>query len=234
VSVSDPIVPFRETIVPPPQVDMVNEAMEGENRCVKQPPDEADSCHVDIETPNKQCRFVIRAAPLPQDFTKLLETNHYLLRALASGAELTSRTLEEIAALRTSLEAAAKEEEQLSGCVERILSFGPKRAGSNILVNSVAGLHVATAWSQDRVREDGRADYLSSVLNGFQLAALAGPICEEPMMGVAFFIEEWTLQDEGETGWGPLSGQIVSTVKVRFCEIYVLYRYHIASDLAKF
>jgi ribosome assembly protein 1 len=148
VSVSDPIVPFRETIVPPPQVDMVNEAMEGENRGLKQPPDEADTSHVDIETPNKQCRFVIRAAPLPPEFTKLLERNQYLLRALASGTELTSRTLEEIAALRTGLEAAVQEDEQLRGCVERILSFGPKRTGSNILVNSVPGLHVATAWSQ--------------------------------------------------------------------------------------
>ena len=36
VSVSDPIVPFRETIVPPPQTDMVNEAIEEENRPVKQ------------------------------------------------------------------------------------------------------------------------------------------------------------------------------------------------------
>ena len=31
VVASDPIVPFRETVVPPPSVDNVNEAIEGEN-----------------------------------------------------------------------------------------------------------------------------------------------------------------------------------------------------------
>ena len=32
VTVSEPIVPFRETIVPVPETDMVNEAIEGENK----------------------------------------------------------------------------------------------------------------------------------------------------------------------------------------------------------
>lgn len=31
INVSEPIVPFRETIVPPPIVDMVNQAIEGQN-----------------------------------------------------------------------------------------------------------------------------------------------------------------------------------------------------------
>ena len=53
-------------------------------------------------------------------------------------------------------------------------------------------------------------------VNGFQLATLAGPICEEPMHGVAFIIEAWNLEVEGDSGWGPLSGQIVSTFKVEF------------------
>ena len=205
VSVSDPIVPFRETIVPPPQTDMVNEAIEEENRPVKQQlqqqfkPEEVDSLAAELETPNKQCRFVIRSVPLPPEFTKLLENSQHLLKALTSSAELTSRTLQEISELRTSLEASADQDEQLSGCVERILSFGPKRVGPNILVNNVPGLlQLTTAWCQEqrsKVRGgDGRPDYLSSLVNGFQLATLAGPLCEEPMMGVAFFIEDWSLR----------------------------------------
>ncbi len=58
-------------------------------------------------------------------------------------------------------------------------------------------------------------------MNGFQLASLNGPICEEPMMGVAFILEEWTLLDEGDSGWGPLSGQIVSAVKVLFFILWI-------------
>ena len=52
------------------------------------------------------------------------------------------------------------------------------------------------------------------LVNGFQLATFAGPLCEEPMMGLGFIIESWEHAEEGDSGWGPLSGQIVSTVKV--------------------
>ena len=36
INVSEPIVPFRETIIEPPKLDMVNEAIEGENTIVKE------------------------------------------------------------------------------------------------------------------------------------------------------------------------------------------------------
>lgn len=35
-------------------------------------------------------------------------------------------------------------------------------------------------------------DYDNSMISGFQLATLAGPLCEEPLMGVCFVIENWT------------------------------------------
>lgn len=35
-------------------------------------------------------------------------------------------------------------------------------------------------------------DYDNSVVSGFQLASLAGPLCEEPLMGVCFVVEKWT------------------------------------------
>jgi len=40
-------------------------------------------------------------------------------------------------------------------------------------------------------------DYDNSIISGFQLATLAGPLCEEPLMGVCFVIENWisTQQD---------------------------------------
>ena len=36
----------------------------------------------------------------------------------------------------------------------------------------------------------------NSIVSGFQLAALSGPMCEEPMMGVCFVIEDWRREDE--------------------------------------
>jgi len=58
-------------------------------------------------------------------------------------------------------------------------------------------------------------EYDSSFINGFQLATVAGPLCDEPLMGVAFIVDEWeidkTISDSGV--YGPLSGQIVSLSK---------------------
>ena len=58
-------------------------------------------------------------------------------------------------------------------------------------------------------------DYDNSVISGFQLATLAGPLCEEPLMGVCFAIENWTslVQDglpvaTGSTGLTGLTGSV--------------------------
>ena len=57
----------------------------------------------------------------------------------------------------------------------KILSFGPKNIGSNILVKS----------SQCSSLGD---KYLSSLIHGFQLATQAGPLCEEPLSGHSLHI----------------------------------------------
>lgn len=38
--------------------------------------------------------------------------------------------------------------------------------------------------------------YESSMVNGFQLATLAGPLCEEPMMGVCFVVKKWEINNQ--------------------------------------
>lgn len=65
----------------------------------------------------------------------------------------------------------------------------------------------------------------SSVISGFQLATAAGPLCEEPMWGLAFVIEarisplEGQQSDDLETSYQPLeqygifTGQVMNTVK---------------------
>eukprot|EP01132_Coremiostelium_polycephalum_P011146 gene11146-13654_t len=53
-----------------------------------------------------------------------------------------------------------------------------------------------------------------SIVSGFQLATLTGPLCDEPMMGVCLVVEDIEFQ-EGEFNdfYGPLSGQMISAVK---------------------
>uniref|UniRef100_A0A0D6QUR7 Elongation factor-like 1 n=1 Tax=Araucaria cunninghamii TaxID=56994 RepID=A0A0D6QUR7_ARACU len=73
----------------------------------------------------------------------------------------------------------------------------------------------------------------SSIVSGFQLATAAGPLCEEPMWGLAFLVEAYMFPARskssdssdvvGENGsrndtqhpeqYGPLSGQVMTAVK---------------------
>ena len=63
MNVSDPIVPFRETIVVPPKVDMVNEAIEN-NTSVKEKKEEDLS--VQLQTPYQLNTLHMVALPLPE------------------------------------------------------------------------------------------------------------------------------------------------------------------------
>lgn len=73
------------------------------------------------------------------------------------------------------------------------------RYGPNILLNSVEAYQRPSVW-QCLVREDvaGEAgalrDFDNSIISGFQLATLSGPMCEEPLMGVCFSVERWDIQ----------------------------------------
>ncbi|KAL1139273.1 hypothetical protein AAG570_006259 [Ranatra chinensis] len=237
---SEPIVPFRETIVPPPVVDMVNEAIHDENVLTKKLDSDDDCGVITMYTSNKQSLFKICCVPLPSEVTDILENNTELIKILDSYMNtksqdnksdndtvkedhqtncLTSKTLKAIENLKACIGIAF---ERSGGCwsgntVNKIWCFGPRRCGPNILINEIEGYEGRNIW--DRVNLDtvnkSLYDYESSFINGFQLATLAGPLCEEPMMGVAFVVQRWTIEPTCVVSgnYGPLSGQIVSTVK---------------------
>ena len=209
LTVSEPIVPFRETVVRPPDLDMVNEAIEAEEGKEKE-----DA--ITLETPNKQCKLVVKAVALPAALSRLLEERADLLRGVARhGALLPPAAREQADLLRQQVEAMLEEEDELKGLQDNLWSFGPKRCGPNLLFNLVPSCSSGGAWPAAEPRAPGglRGELESSVVQGFQLATLAGPLCEEPVMGVAFLLLDWQVEEEGEEGWGPLSGQVVSTMK---------------------
>lgn len=57
----------------------------------------------------------------------------------------------------------------------------------------------------------------SSIVSGFQLAAAAGPLCDEPLWGLAFLVEPYIFPDNSETvqpdHYGIFSGQVMTAVK---------------------
>lgn len=263
LNVSQPIVPFRETIVSTPKIDMVNETIGDQNsseinRRVQK------NCHkdgiVEIYTPNRKCRIRIKASPLPESMIKFLTESSTHLRSMAkiitSGYKSTGTTQDNHS--ESNARTVQKFVDSLKDCmkicrddnheyrnfykedlVDRIWSFGPKYSGTNILVSNNDVNIKYNQWlrltNPDLLRteqHDSLSDYIDSFISGFQLATQSGPLCEEPMMGVCFSIIDWSsclpetseplrespeLNDERgpeiRDSYGPMSGQIISTVK---------------------
>lgn len=215
ISVSEPIIPFRETITKPPKVDMVNEEIGRQQKVaiIHQTKEDQskipEGIQVDSDglvtmtTPNKLATLSVRALPLPEDVTRILEENSDLIRSME---QLTSSLNEgrntRVIDQKTQekmWEFKGKLEQHLTGrkwrnTVDQIWSFGPRKCGPNILVNRSEDFQnsVWTGPAGKACKEASRyRDVGNSIVSGFQLATLSGPMCEEPLMGVCFVLEKW-------------------------------------------
>ena len=89
--------------------------------------------------------------------------------------------------------------------VDEIWSFGPHKCGPNLLLNripnSIYKQRGSSIWANvlnNQMKKDTNSsstkdDYDISIINGFQLATAKGSLCDEPLMGVAFIIERWSI-----------------------------------------
>lgn len=218
ISASEPIIPFRETVIRPPKVDMVNEELGKQQKVaiIHQVKEESlgrssDTLHVDssglvtLTTPNRLATVSIRAIPLPQEATCLLESSAELIRTLEQvnmslregrSLDISPRTLEAIAGLKDKLETLLQGW-KWRNAVDHIWAFGPRRYGPNILLNSVDSYQRPSVWqclSCGNKAQTAVRDFDNSIVSGFQLATLSGPMCEEPLMGVCFSVERWDIQ----------------------------------------
>lgn len=203
LNVSSPIVPMRETIVPQAKVDMVNEAI------VASADEKNADKSVTVFTANKQCRMKLLALPLPSPVLDRLEKNAGVLKSATQMSEhtMSDRTRVKLNDLRIALANDFKSVEddfddiyRRDDFVDCIWAFGPKKCGNNILVNLTDMKHQSVWHSfgvgngsvdHNTTEKDPRNDLISSLINGYQFATLAGPLCEEPMQGVCFLIQEW-------------------------------------------
>lgn len=162
INVSDPIVPFRETIVPPPKLDMVNEAIEKKTTEVT----------LEIWTSNRQCHFEIDAVPLPENVTKLLEKNANLVKLLNSYCDryteengehedqpnersMSDKKQKKANVFKNELEAAFLEAGWKDNVLDKIWSFGPRKCGLNILLNET-DYRQKKFWEQQSTNVDSR------------------------------------------------------------------------------
>ncbi|KAK4505653.1 hypothetical protein PRZ48_003618 [Zasmidium cellare] len=109
--------------------------------------------------------------------------------------------------------------------VEKIVSFGPRRVGPNVLIDATHGDicgkflqedHEASAANDANGTEKHVSTLVDKIAYGFQLATYQGPLCHEPMQGVAVFLEEVQTElseDEASANIGRLTGEIIRTVR---------------------
>uniref|UniRef100_A0A8C9EVY4 Elongation factor-like GTPase 1 domain-containing protein n=1 Tax=Pavo cristatus TaxID=9049 RepID=A0A8C9EVY4_PAVCR len=222
ISVSAPIIQFRETITRPPKVDMVNEEIGKQQKVAVIHQTKEDQSKipegiqvdsdglVTISTPNKQATLSVRALPLPEEVTRLLEENSDLIRTMEqlstslnedkNAHEINQKTMDKIKEFKQKLE------QNLQGrkwrnAVDHIWSFGPRKCGPNILLHKFEG-YKNSVWQclENAEKEVSKyGDFDNSIVSGFQLATLSGPMCEEPLMGVCFTVEKWEMNKVGET-----------------------------------
>ncbi|EFJ51620.1 hypothetical protein VOLCADRAFT_56931, partial [Volvox carteri f. nagariensis] len=156
--------------------------------------------------------------------------------------------------LRAAAKAAGPQHEaRILQMLERAWLLGPKRIGPNLLlvpsrrangedghlydsVDGAAGPVAGEATTSCRANggECGVSEPLghvvasveSGVVAGFQIATSSGPLCEEPLWGVAFELEVRLQQPQQAGGsqadvYGPFSGQVMTAVALA-CRTAVL------------
>ncbi|XP_046350555.2 elongation factor-like GTPase 1 [Haliotis rufescens] len=217
VSASAPIVPFRETIIEPPKIDRVNEAIQDQNQPIKsvvtresekKEEDALEEGLIEVYTSNRKCVLHVRAAPLPESVTCLLNNHPTIIKTLDQNTtarindksecenevKMNTATIEAL----NDLKAKLKKEFEHAGdfwkdAVDQMWSFGPRRNGPNILLNRIPGYQRPSVWSSIEKSTSSMQcrNFDSSVVNGFQMATLSGPLCDEPMVGVCFVVKKW-------------------------------------------
>jgi ribosome assembly protein 1 len=114
--------------------------------------------------------------------------------------------------------------------IERITAFGPRRVGPNILIDATQGAICGKFLRdvQDVQNEKDRSDevdvrpdqlraqdFVDKITYAFQLATNQGPLCNEPMQGVAVFIEDITINktDDEPQNMGRLTGEVIKSTR---------------------
>lgn len=219
LNVSKPIVSFRETIVPEATVDMVNEAIVNVEKDITKK-------IATIHTLNKMGTIRMIALPLPQTLVGVLEKYMNIFKSISNVTQseplpekyrnLIGPIKEQLGKCFAEFDLQGVVDVDKSTLVEKIWSVGPRKCGPNILLNLTNSYQHPNFWNPNEkvTNVDSRSDFNSSFVNGFQLATLSGPLCEEPMQGVCFVVLEWTLTegDEAESK-SQFSGQVITSVK---------------------
>ncbi|KAG0277351.1 Cytoplasmic GTPase/eEF2-like protein (ribosomal biogenesis) [Linnemannia gamsii] len=253
ISMSEPIVPFRETAIDAPAQIVTSSAMavneaQGRDQVAKLISKSETGARGTIvaTTPNRHVRFVVRTVPIPEDIKKYLSDNAEQIQAYVEDNGGIAKNNSGVAVLTGEVETGekakaqkklleeltplfAKAGEEWKGREKDILAFGPRRVGPNLLINQL-GFDFSRNRNSNNTDtvEEGHGgitvqDMAESILTGFQIATNGGPLCGEPMLGMAFFLQEIEILDnsqeaggsggEGRSKMAVSSGQVITSMR---------------------
>ncbi|KAF9537314.1 Cytoplasmic GTPase/eEF2-like protein (ribosomal biogenesis) [Mortierella hygrophila] len=255
ISMSEPIVPFRETAVDAPAQIVTSSAMavneaqardQGEKLIAKS--DTGARGTIVATTANRHVRFVVRTVPIPEDLKKYLLDHAEQIQTYVedNGGNANAKNNSGAAVLLGEVETGEKAKaqkklldeltplfaqagEDWKGREKDILAFGPRRVGPNLLINQLGydfsrnrGNNPNTTDAEESVSNGGITvqDMAESIQTGFQIATNGGPLCGEPMLGMAFFLQEIEILDssqevggEGRSKMAVSSGQVITSMR---------------------
>ncbi|PYH75665.1 P-loop containing nucleoside triphosphate hydrolase protein [Aspergillus uvarum CBS 121591] len=144
--------------------------------------------------------------------------------------EATLLSLQEFRAeLNKIFDEEVKEDKELwKNVVDRITAFGPRRVGPNILVDATT-VNTCEKFLLDDPKQQPTVnaettnsrealivrDFNDKIAYAFQLATGQGPLCQEPMQGVAVFLEELSANSTNgeDLDLGRLTGEAIRLVR---------------------
>lgn len=217
VNISQPIIPFKETIVkssPKPELNTSSSNSNPSPTTTTNLIISADGL-VELTSNDRKFKLHVRAKPLPLEVVEFIDENAALVKLLnrlgqnkiTSGSDEMIKLLSDFKLnLREKFEQAAANDEYYStrdfkNLLDGIMSFGPNRFGPNILVNLTDDRSFTNVWEPLNATATAKAsfnEYENPIVFGFNLATAKGPICEEPVQGVVFFLEKFQIIDDRE------------------------------------
>lgn len=203
LNVSKPIVQFRETIV------------STQSQPLKLDDDKSAKREVG------SCTLKVIAFPLPSELVKVLESHRDQLKVFIEQLEDDSKRAIELSKELLDTQTAVRDEvgRTLAGLiddVDQVWAIGPKKLSTCMLINKSEYKHL-NFWSHTAAAAAGAelsdtAGHDRSIINGFQAAVQAGPLCAEPMHGVGFVVQEFRVDDEDKSDVS-VSGVIITSMR---------------------
>ncbi|KAK2741285.1 Cytoplasmic GTPase/eEF2-like protein (ribosomal biogenesis) [Onygenales sp. PD_40] len=248
IQAGEPIVPYRETIVNAPEM------------APPKNPDLPRGTVLSV-SPSKQLTIQLRILPLPTEVTDFLTRHSLTIkRFYAESRARNSHVVEEQITqdeingqvevangdtavqkilsledfkkeLQKAFDEAKADKEVWKEIVDRIVEFGPRRTGPNILVDSTSTsscdkllLDNGTQASPSESKQQTAASsadhqrrsmslFSDKISYAFQLATSQGPLCNEPIQGIAVLIEDVSVSETGEEELGRLTGEVIRSVR---------------------